>query len=289
MTEARKCALVTGASSGIGLELAKQFVLHDYDLVVCAEDAAIHQAADALSSSGASVTPVQADLRTYEGVESLYSTATSTGRRLDAAALNAGVGLGGPFIETDLATELDLIDLNVKSTVHLAKRLLMDMVARDEGRLLITSSIASTMPGSFQAVYNASKSFDQSFALALRNELKDTEVTVTSLMPGPTETEFFERADMLDTRVGASDKDDPEDVARAGFEALMDGKERVVAASLSTKLQGRGRRLLRALEDEPAVDSVLGIARRQPELSLPKVEWAQADISRDDLEPHFRG
>ena len=118
------------------------------------------------------------------------------------------------------------------------------MVARNRGRVLFTSSIASTMPGSFQAVYNASKSFDQSLALALRNELKDTEVTITSLMPGPTDTEFFERADMLDTKIGAGDKDDPEDVARLGFEALMDGKERVVAASLSTKLQGRGSRLL---------------------------------------------
>jgi uncharacterized protein len=118
------------------------------------------------------------------------------------------------------------------------------MVARDEGRVLFTSSIASTMPGAFQAVYNASKSFVQSFALALRNELKDTGVTVTSLMPGPTETEFFERADMLDTKVGSSDKDDPADVARDGFEALMAGKERVESASLSTKLQGRGSRLL---------------------------------------------
>jgi uncharacterized protein len=119
------------------------------------------------------------------------------------------------------------------------------MVDRGEGRLLFTSSIASTMPGSFQAVYNASKSFVQSFALAIRNELEDTGVTVTSLMPGPTETEFFERADMLDTKVGASDsKDDPADVARDGFEAMMEGKERVVSASLSTKLQGRGSRLL---------------------------------------------
>ena len=118
------------------------------------------------------------------------------------------------------------------------------MVARDEGRILFTSSIASTMPGAFQAVYNASKSFVQSFALALRNELKDTGVTVTSLMPGPTDTEFFERADMLDTRVGEGDKDDPADVARDGFEAMMNGEERVVSASAKTKLQGRTSRFM---------------------------------------------
>jgi uncharacterized protein len=155
------------------------------------------------------------------------------------------VGAGGAFAtDTALEDELRLIDLNVRSTVHLAKYVVRDMVARDEGRILFTSSIASTMPGSFQAVYNASKSFVQSFALALRNELKDTGVTVTSLMPGPTDTEFFERADMLDTKVGAGDKDDPADVARDGFEALMAGKERVVSASLSTKLQGRGGRFM---------------------------------------------
>src|SRR3954451_20435102 len=118
------------------------------------------------------------------------------------------------------------------------------MIERGEGRVLITSSIASTMPGSFQAVYNASKSFVQSFALALREELSDSGVSVTSLMPGPTETEFFERADMLDTNVGAGGKDDAADVARDGFEALMAGKERVVSASLSNKLQGRGSRFM---------------------------------------------
>ncbi len=167
---------------------------------------------------------------------------------LPAAALNAGVGAGGAFAtDTDLADELRIVDLNVRSTVQLAKYVVRDMVARDEGRILFTSSIASTMPGAFQAVYNASKSFVQSFALALRNELKDTGVTVTSLMPGPTETEFFERADMLDTKVGSSDKDDAADVARMGFEAMMDGDERVVAASLSTKLQGR---LSRAMPDK---------------------------------------
>ena len=146
--------------------------------------------------------------------------------------------------DTELADELRLVDLNVRSTVHLTKYVVRDMVARDEGRILFTSSIASTMPGAFQAVYNASKSFVQSFALALRNELKDTGVSVTSLMPGPTETEFFERADMLDTKIGSSDKDDAADVAREGFEALMAGKERVVAASMKTKLQGRTSRLL---------------------------------------------
>jgi uncharacterized protein len=244
MTEARKFALVTGASSGIGLELAKQFVLHDFDLVVCAEDAAISQAAGALSASGASVTPVQVDLRTSDGVESLYSAATAVGRPLDAAALNAGVGLGGPFVETDLAAELDMIDLNVKSTVHLAKRLLVDMVARNEGRMLITSSIASTTPGSFQSVYNATKSFLQSFAEAVQNELKHTGVVVTSLMPGPTDTRFFSRAEMEDTRVGQGSKDDPAKAAAQGFDALMEGEPRVVAGSLKTKTMEAANKVL---------------------------------------------
>ena len=244
MTDAKKFALVTGASSGIGLELAKQFVLHDFDVVVCSEEAEILQAADALGASGASVTPVQADLRSYDGVESLYSAATAAGRPIDAAALNAGIGVGGPFIETDLATELDIIDLNVKSTVHLAKRLLIDMAARNEGKLLITSSIASMTPGTFQSIYASSKAFLQSFAEALQNELKDTGVVITSLMPGPTDTRFFSRADMEDTRVGQGSKDDPAAVAKQGFDALMDGELKVVAGSLKTKAMGAADRVL---------------------------------------------
>ena len=228
-------SLVSGASSGIGLALATEFVQHDYDLVVCADDEAIHQAAEALGVSGATITAVQVDLRTYDGVASLYSTVKGTGLPLDAAALNAGVGLGGPFVENDLTAELDMIDLNVKSTVHLAKRVLADMVARHEGRLLITSSIGSTMPGSFQAVYEGTKSFLQSFAEAVANELKDTGVVITSLMPGPTDTNFFHRAEMDDTRVGQGSKDDAAVVARQGFEALMSGDQKVVAGSLKTK------------------------------------------------------
>src|SRR3954449_8718598 len=240
----RSLALVTGASSGIGLELAKQFAANDFDLIIAAEDDELAAAAQELRAVTPGVEAVQADLSSPEGVEELYTRVRADGRPLDAAALNAGIGMGGPFVETDLGQELELVDLNVRSTVHLAKSVVRDMAQRGQGRILFTSSIASTMPGSFQAVYNASKSFVQSFALALRNELKDTNVTVTSLMPGPTDTEFFERADMLDTKVGAGEKDDPADVARDGFEALMAGEERVVSASAKTKAQGRGSRFL---------------------------------------------
>jgi uncharacterized protein len=241
--DTRNFALVTGASSGIGRELAKQFARHGFDLMVAAEDELDGTVAE-LQSLGAGVESVRVDLAAPDGVEELWRRVKETGRRLDAAALNAGVGAGGAFVEIDLDKQLSVVDLNCRSTVHLAYLVLRDMVACNRGRVLFTSSIASTMPGSFQAVYNASKSFDQSLALALRNELKDTDVTITSLMPGPTDTEFFERADMLDTKIGAGDKDDPEDVARLGFEALMDGQERVVAASATTKLQGRVSRLL---------------------------------------------
>jgi uncharacterized protein len=239
-----KLAVVTGASSGIGLELARIFGENGFDLVVAAEDEELEAAARVLEQTGATVEAVRVDLATTAGVEDLHRRIGELGRPVDAAALNAGVGAGGAFVDNDLTDEMRLIDLNVRSTVHLAKYLARDMAARGEGRILFTSSIASTMPGPFQAVYNASKSFVQSFALALRNELKDTGVTVTTLMPGPTETEFFERADMLDTPVGSSEKDDAADVAREGFDALMAGKERAVSASLSTKLQGRFSRVL---------------------------------------------
>src|SRR3954468_3705289 len=237
MTDAKPLALVTGASSGIGFELARQFAQHGFDLVVNAEDAELDAAAVQLRADGAEVHAVRADLRTADGVEQVWNRVAGLGRPLDAAALNAGVGQGGPFVDIDLADEQAIIDLNVTSTVHLAKLVLRDMVARDQGRVLFTSSIAATMPGSFQAVYNASKSFVQSFAEALQNELKDTSVTITSLMPGPTETEFFERADMMDTKVGQAEKDDPAQVAEQGVDALLAGKPRVTGGGLKTRVQ----------------------------------------------------
>jgi short-subunit dehydrogenase len=234
----RRFAVVTGASSGIGYELAKVFAGNGYDLLIAAEDEELEPAQRELNQLTASVESVRVDLSKPEGVEQLYERIQATARPVDAIALNAGIGAGGAFAtETDLDKELRLIDLNVRSTVHLCKLVLGDMVERGEGRILFTSSIASTMPGAFQAVYNASKSFVQSFALAIRNELRDSGVTVTSLMPGATETEFFERAEMEDTKVGSEEKDDPAEVARQGFEALIAGEEKVVGGSFKNKVQ----------------------------------------------------
>jgi len=241
----RPLALVTGASSGIGFELARQFASNGFDLVIVAQDTAINTAAADVERDGAHVQALQIDLAREEGVVELWRKVSDTGRPLAAAAINAGIGTGGAFAtDTELTDELAIVDLNVRSTVQLAKYVVRDMVGRGEGRILFTSSIASAMPGTFQAVYNASKSFVQSFGLALRRELEDSGVTVTLLMPGPTETEFFERADMLDTKLGAGEKDDPADVARDGFEALMSGDERAVSHSLKTKAQGIGSRVL---------------------------------------------
>jgi short-subunit dehydrogenase len=237
MTTASPLALVTGASSGIGLELARQFAQHGFDLVVNAEDAGIEKAAMLLRAEGAVVHPVRADLRTPEGIEALWTAVTALGRALDAAALNAGVGEGGAFVDTDWADDLEILQVNVVSTTALMKLVLTQMTRRNEGRLLVTSSIASTMPGSYQSIYNASKSFVQSLTEAVQDELEDSAVTITSLMPGPTDTNFFARADMADTGMGQGPKDGAAEVAEQGFAALMAGERKVVAASLAVKAQ----------------------------------------------------
>jgi short-subunit dehydrogenase len=234
----RPVAVVTGASSGIGYELAKQFAINGFDLLIASASSQIENAACDLRGLGAAVETLQVDLATYEGVEKLYDRIQSNSRPLDSAAINAGVGVTGDFArDTDLKNELNLINLNVTSPVHLAKRILPDMIAAGHGRILFTSSIAGTMPAPFEAVYGASKAFLSSFAQAIRNELKDTGVTITALMPGATETNFFHRAGMDDTKLGVSEKDDPTEVAREGFEALMAGRDHVVAGSFKNKLQ----------------------------------------------------
>ncbi len=237
----RPFAVVTGASSGIGYELARVFAENGFDVLVNSAGDRLEDAAGKLESIGAKVLSVKADLATYEGVEKLWTAIQETSRPVDAIAINAGVGVGGDFTrETDLDAELNLIQLNVTSTVHLAKRILPQMVARGSGRVLFTSSIAGTMPAPLEAVYGASKAFVLSFSQSLRNELKDTGVTVTALQPGPTNTDFFHRAGMDDTKVGSEGKytNEPAEVAEQGYKALMEGKDHIYASSLKTKIQG---------------------------------------------------
>lgn len=242
MTEAarRQFAVVTGASTGIGYHLARVFAENGFDVLVTADEDRITQVAKDIEALGAKVYSVQADLSKDEEVERLWREVVATGRPVDAIALNAGVGLGGDFAENDLKAELKIIDLNVKSTVHLAKLAVKEMVGRGSGKILITASIAGTMPTPQQAVYGASKAFDLEFAQSLRYELRDTGVTVTALKPGATDTEFFHRAGMDDTKVGSSGKEanDPAKVAQQGFDALMKGEQEVFSESMGTKVAG---------------------------------------------------
>jgi len=235
-TQSAGLAVVTGASSGIGRALARQLVDHGFDLIVAAEDRELHEATTELWATGREVVPVQADLSAAEGVERLWQEVDATGRPLAVAVLNAGVGVGGSLADTELARHLEVVDLNVRSTVHLANLVVDHMLAHDGGRILITSSIAAVAPGPFHASYAASKAFVHSFAEGIGHELKGSGVTVTSLMPGPTDTEFFERAGMLDTPLGRGPKDDADDVAKDGYEAMMAGRPHVRAGSLKNKI-----------------------------------------------------
>jgi short-subunit dehydrogenase len=246
MTTATKpLAVVTGASSGIGLELAKQFARHDFDLVLAAEDDELAAAAEQVRACGAQVEPVRTNLAAPDGVEELVRRIDAAGRPVEALAVNAGVGIDGEFAgDTRLEDQLTVVDLNVRSAVHLTKRVVPGMVGRGRGRVLFTSSIAGTSPGPYQAVYAASKAFLTSFSEGLRGEVKDKGVTVTALLPGPTDTEFFERADMEDTKIAAGDKDSAAEIAEAGFDALMSGDDKVVAGAAKNKLQSAVSRVL---------------------------------------------
>jgi len=226
---ANKFAIVTGASTGIGFELASIAAENGYDLLVVADEPLIDAAAQDFKQHGVEVIAVEADLATLQGVDTLLAAAN--GRQVDLLCSNAGRGLGRGFLDQDVADWRRVVDTNITGTLYLLQKVLKAMVARDDGKVLITGSIAGFIPGSFQAVYNGSKAFVDSFADAIRNEIKDSKgVTITTLMPGPVETEFFDRADMLDTSVGSShSKSDPADVARDGWNALMKGDAHIVS------------------------------------------------------------
>jgi uncharacterized protein len=234
MAIGEKFAVVTGASTGIGFELAKRCLDNGYDVLIAADEPRILDAAASLRGSGKQVEALEVDLSTTEGVDKLYAAAK--GRPVDALLANAGRGLGHAFLDQNFDRARLVIDTNVTGTVYLIHKIGNDMRRRNVGKILITGSIAGFIPGSFQAIYNGTKAFLNSFSFALREELKETDVTVTCLMPGATETDFFERADMMDTDVGTTKKDDPADVARTGFDAMMRGDGDVVAG-LKNKIQ----------------------------------------------------
>ena len=225
-SETRPFAIVTGASTGIGFALARECLSHGFDILIAADEPKIADAAAALRQDGLAVEAVQADLRDHEGVEKLY--AATKGRNVDALLANAGRGLGHGFLDQEPADWMRVVETNIVGTLHLVQKVGRNMRRAGSGRILITGSIAGFIPGTYQAVYNASKAFLDSFSFALRHELKGSGVTVTCLMPGATETDFFERADMSDTKVGQAEKDDPAKVARQGFDAMMNGDGDVV-------------------------------------------------------------
>jgi short-subunit dehydrogenase len=242
MAQGRPRVLVTGGSSGIGFELARQFAESGHDVVIAANDI------DKLESSAelirerapeVEVDTIAADLASEAGVFQLHRELNDLGA-IDIFCANAGVGSGGGgFDQTDLDKELALIDLNVRGLVQLSKLVVRDMAERGEGRILYTASIAGIMPGPFESVYSASKSFVRSFGEALRNELADKGIHVTVFMPGPTETDFFTRAHMENTPAGMAQKDDAADVATQAIEALRTDRHAALTGSLKTRVQGQ--------------------------------------------------
>lgn len=232
---ANKFAIVTGASTGIGFELASIAAENGYDLLVVADEPLIDAAAADFKLHGTEITSIEADLATFEGVDRLLAAAG--GRQIDVLCANAGTGTGGEFLRQPTEKWRHAIDTNVTGTVYLLQQVLTQMVARGAGKILVTGSIAGYIPGPFNAVYNATKAFIDNFTDALRNELKDHEgVTLTTLKPGATDTEFFNRAGMDDTKVGQQDKADPGKVAKDGWEAMIAGED-AVTSGLMNKLQ----------------------------------------------------
>lgn len=256
----RRLAMITGGSSGIGFELAKQFASHGFDVAISGQSTRVFDSAEALRELGVEAYPHQADAGTYDGVESFWTFVTDLGRPVEAVALNVGIGLGGAFVDTDLDDELKLIAINITGTVHTAKRVVRHMVANGGGRILIVSSLSATTPTPYETVYGPSKAFGFSFAESLREELRDTGVTVTALLPGATDSDFHANAGMGNTAFGDNSwKNDKTQVAAQGFEALMTDVDHVVGGDEKTKQQ--------AIDNRTTPEPVK--AARQGELARP--------------------
>ncbi len=231
ITPPRPVALITGGTSGIGLELAKQFADHHYDLILVARaPGPLAEAKAFFEERDVRVETISADLSKRNAAQGVFEKVKTLGWDVDVLVNNAGAGVYGDFVmETNLQEELDIIQLNIASVVELTKYFTKDMIGRKGGKILFTASMAGIVPSPFLTVYSATKSFVLSFAEALRDELKGSGITVTALCPGATDTKFFERADMVHKKEKLGKLADPKDIAEAGFNALMKGDDHVVA------------------------------------------------------------
>ncbi|NTE89782.1 SDR family NAD(P)-dependent oxidoreductase [Agrobacterium rubi] len=227
--------MVTGGSSGIGLELAKQFASNGFDVAISGSSDKVTDAAEVIRSLGAEAFPYKADASTYEGVEGFWNFVAELGRPVEAAALNVGIAKGGAFVDNSLEDEFRIIAINCTGTVHMAKRVVRHMVSNGRGRILVVSSVSATQPTPFETVYGPSKAFGFSFAESLREELRGTGVTVSALLPGATDSDFHKNAGMGNTNIGRMKKNDKTLVAKQGFEALMNDVDHVVGGDEATK------------------------------------------------------
>lgn len=228
----KPCALITGASEGIGFELAKLFAADGYNLILVARnEQRLNNSAAQLRQNGVEVITISKDLFSREAAFELYNEVKAQGHQVDVLVNDAGQGLYGEFKDTDINRELSIIDLNIASLVILTKSFLQDMVARNEGKILNLASIASKVPGPWQSVYHGTKAFVLSFTEAIREELKDTNITVTALLPGATDTDFFNKAEMQESKIlqDKSALSDPADVAKDGYDALQSDKDKVIS------------------------------------------------------------
>lgn len=232
MKEQKNYALVTGGTSGIGYELVKLLAADGYNLIIVArhENDLIRIANEIKENFSVDVVSIAKDLFNPENAFDLYNQVKTKNLRVDILINDAGQGVYGEFKDTDVRRELNIINLNISSLVVLTKLFLKDMLAHDQGRIMNLSSIASKIPGPWQSVYHGTKAFVQSFTEAVRSEVKETNVTLTALLPGATDTDFFNKADMEQSKIVQEGKlDDPVTVAKDGYEAMMKGDDKVIS------------------------------------------------------------
>jgi uncharacterized protein len=254
METMNKTALITGATSGIGLELARLFARDQYNLVIVArnEDELQRTSSELRQQYNIEVLTLAKDLFRRESPLEIYDEVTAKGIQVDVLVNDAGQGEFGEFINTDLNRELDIIQLNIGAYVMLTKLFLTDMVIRNEGKILNVGSIAGEAPGPWHSVYHGTKAFVNSWSAAIRNELKDTNVTVTVLLPGATDTDFFNKANMENSKILETGLSDPAKVAKDGYEALMSGDDKIVSG-LKNKVQVA---MAHAVPDSMAAESM---------------------------------